>query len=377
MYLRWKLFHAISKATSKLYMYSYKIPSDNELTEKTLRMFETTVHDTIHFDDDIFNTCRGPNRRYHIEHINLYRMMMDRFRIAYVKLFRRDFARMVVEDPRMRKLVHNNLEGLRSIYEDELLRDFCEVVHLRRVLGITGFNMNYKEELTELRNRIAMLSTEQHQAIVRQYQSSGDTVNGGHCPPQVFTLGPDSVRSVNGGHCPPQVFTLGPDAVRPVDVSGTIRCSMTVAELEDCRRIIGPNLVNLISTNTARQVIIDDLLSDQAVPPWCLSILSDYLNFDMYILQDENLIRGNPKNSPLYGGSELHRYVQGPIVGKRNAIVITSYNNSHYELIGRVDIQSDETKSCTVMFNQDEPLIVKLYDNLSETRLRSPEQILK
>jgi hypothetical protein len=336
-------FHAIVKAISPMYMYSYKIPGEHELSEKILRQFENTVNEQIHFEDSIFNIPRISNGKYRIEKINDYRFIMDQFRRLYVQLFRKDFARLIIEDSTMKKLVDDNLQGLRSIYEDELLRDYCEVFHLRKILKISGLNMNYKEELAELRNRILVLPTEYQHKIIDAYRATW---------PSDKNVTHDTVSEV-------------------------MRNSFSKTEIEECRKIIKPDLVNLISSNMARGEIIDDLLSGRYVPPWYLSVLSDYLNFDMYILQGENLIRGDPRRCPLYGGSELHRYIRGTSSqARRNAIVITSCNDNHYELIGRVDIQPDDTKCFTVTFTQNEPLIAKLYQNLLEIRSKSPDQTI-
>lgn len=117
--------------------------------------------------------------------------------------------------------------------------------------------------------------------------------------------------------------------------------------------------------------LISELLSNQAVSPEFLIILSEYLGFDFYLLRDVDLIRGNSKISPLYGGSSLHFRNLGPqdlrsennprkSYPNRNSVVIISYGDMHYELIGRIDML-DDRKELLLVFNQAEPLIRTLY----------------
>ncbi len=127
--------------------------------------------------------------------------------------------------------------------------------------------------------------------------------------------------------------------------------------------------------------LIQELLSGEAVQPDFLVILSEYTNFDFYLLRDTDLIHGNLKNVPLYGGQQLHEPILGPqdlrpendprkSLPNRAAIVIISFNDNHYELVGRVDTNPEGKKEFNVRFDQTEPLVRTLYIMLRTLRTR-------
>lgn len=131
----------------------------------------------------------------------------------------------------------------------------------------------------------------------------------------------------------------------------------------------------------AKEILIKELLSGNAVQPDFMVLLSDYLNVDIYLLRDKDLLDPNPKNNPLYGGEQLHAAVRGPADMRkvqtaepnRTAIVIISHGDGHYEIVGRVDqIITDQkvTRANTTNFVQEEPLIRRLYDILKNSENR-------
>ena len=127
----------------------------------------------------------------------------------------------------------------------------------------------------------------------------------------------------------------------------------------------------------AKQLLIEELLSGEAVEPDFLLLISDYLNVDIYLLRDRDLINPDPKNTPLYGGSSIHETVHGPSDMRttrepdRNAIVIISKGDNHYELVGRVDqtiTDQKTTRTTELKFTQTEPLIRRLFEMLKIAR---------
>lgn len=127
--------------------------------------------------------------------------------------------------------------------------------------------------------------------------------------------------------------------------------------------------------------IIEDLISDTYLPPDILIILSEICNFDFYLLRDVNLTDLNPKNLPLYGGRHVHANVLGPQdlrpesdpnkwLPNRLAIIIVSFNDFHYELIGRLDTNILGQRSIVLAFDQTEPIIRTLYLMLLDLRSR-------
>jgi hypothetical protein len=127
-----------------------------------------------------------------------------------------------------------------------------------------------------------------------------------------------------------------------------------------------------------------ELLSGNAVQPDFMLLLSDYVNIDIYLLRDADLINPNPRNSPLYSGASLHAAVHGPVdmrpendiyaeLPNRRAIVIISIDDFHYEIVARVDeSEGQEPRNRQIHPNMDheEPLIRRLYEML--VYLRSP-----
>jgi len=133
------------------------------------------------------------------------------------------------------------------------------------------------------------------------------------------------------------------------------------------------------------QIFLDlsrELLSGGDVQPDFLVLLSEYTNFDFYLLRDIDLRQGNPKVVPLYGGEKLNNFTLGPqdmrpandpkkTFPNRPAIVIISISDNHYELVGRVDVSPDGRRDFKVNFDQAEPLVRTLYLMLSHLKSRS------
>ena len=139
-----------------------------------------------------------------------------------------------------------------------------------------------------------------------------------------------------------------------------------------------PQIFEEATQRTYRE-LIRELLSGQAVQPDFLVILSEYTGFDFYLLRDIDLMEGNPQNVPLYGGQQFNTSILGPQdmrpnsdprkdLPNRNAIVIISSNDFHYELVGRVDSSPDRQREFKVNFDQAEPIIRTLYAMLRALR---------
>lgn len=144
-----------------------------------------------------------------------------------------------------------------------------------------------------------------------------------------------------------------------------------------------PQITEQASQKTFRN-LIRELLSGEAVSPDFLVLLSEYTNFDFYLLRDVDLMNNDfrKKRVPLYGGDKLHRFVLGPqdmrplhdpqkSSPNRPAIIIISITDNHYELIGRVDIDSEGKRDFKVNFDQAEPIIRTLYMMLLHLRQES------
>lgn len=114
--------------------------------------------------------------------------------------------------------------------------------------------------------------------------------------------------------------------------------------------------------------LIEELLSDGPVTPTLMLIISEKLNVDIYLLRDKDLAGIGSATNPLYGGRSLHETILGPM-SERNAVVLISVNDAHYEVVGKVT----ETKTLagiglifTTVFDQDEPIVKRLYEMLDK-----------
>jgi len=118
-----------------------------------------------------------------------------------------------------------------------------------------------------------------------------------------------------------------------------------------------------------KEQLAQELLSEDAVQPDFMLILSDYVGVDIYLLREQDLANPNPRVTPLYGGSSLHMAVQGP--RNRRSIVLIGINDYHYEVVARVD--QNETNLGILRYihpnmGEEEPLIRQLYQMLTDIR---------
>lgn len=129
-----------------------------------------------------------------------------------------------------------------------------------------------------------------------------------------------------------------------------------------------------IGARTVENDLIYELQSGGPVRTDLLLLLSEYNDFDFYLLRDIDLINGDLNVSPLYGGKQLHASVLGPqdlrletdlrkSFPNRPAIIIISFNDNHYELIGRLDFNADG-RDISFKFDQTEPIVRLLYSIL-------------
>jgi hypothetical protein len=116
-----------------------------------------------------------------------------------------------------------------------------------------------------------------------------------------------------------------------------------------------------------------ELRSLQAVQPDFILLLSDYINYDIYLLRDRDL-NSNTGTSPLYGGASIHAPVLGPADMRplndpnknkpnRSAIVIIAIGDVHYEIIVKTN-----GHIVNPVFEWDEPIIRTLYNFLLNLR---------
>ena len=157
------------------------------------------------------------------------------------------------------------------------------------------------------------------------------------------------------------------------NLAGTIEMEMEMSLTDDAQY----EALEITKNN-----LIHDLLSGDAIKPDIMLILSDQIDVDIYLLRDIDLIRSDCKTNPLYGSGSLHKNIKGPINMRaqddiyindpeRNAIVIISSGDFHYELIGRVDSSSENDKTVRYVhtsFQNDEPLIRSLYEYVVKGR---------
>lgn len=163
----------------------------------------------------------------------------------------------------------------------------------------------------------------------------------------------------------------------------------SVAESKEIEEIIKTRFSGAVSMyeeqstggKTALELVKDEfvqeLLSGGAVRPNLIPLLSEAFDVDIYLLRDRDLESAKSTNSPLYGGQILHETIKGPR-SNRMAIVLISVDDAHYEIVGRVT----ETKTSTgveltvrTIFSQDEPVVKRLHEMLTERRLKESSQL--
>jgi len=130
------------------------------------------------------------------------------------------------------------------------------------------------------------------------------------------------------------------------------------------------NNPNQTSFELVKEQLITELNSAKYVKPDLLLLFSEYFSVDIYLLRDKHLIEEESKSCPLFGGSSIHEAVLGTD-SSRSAIVIISQGDNHYEIVGRVDQTTTEQKvvrTNETRFNQDEPLIRRLFGILKSLR---------
>jgi len=119
--------------------------------------------------------------------------------------------------------------------------------------------------------------------------------------------------------------------------------------------------------------MIDELNSLKEVRPDYAIIILEILDIDMYLVYDKGMNSKNPKEL-LYGGSALHYNTRGPKnmrlptsihYGKqdRQAIVLLTVNDNHYELIGK-EIMENGKRKVIFKFDNNEPIIKRLYNEI-------------
>lgn len=167
-------------------------------------------------------------------------------------------------------------------------------------------------------------------------------------------------------------------------LSGSIdlRIDTLIAQARKIGQILTRGQVQEQAFQDVTRKLAQELLSGNAVQPDFMLLLSDYINIDIYLLRDTDLIDTDPTRTPLYSGSSLHEAIHGPAdmrptnsiysgLSNRCAIVIISIDDFHYEIVARVDQDSHESiplHSIHPNMTQDEPLIRRLYEMLINLR---------
>lgn len=141
-----------------------------------------------------------------------------------------------------------------------------------------------------------------------------------------------------------------------------------------------PNLPFEQAQTQAFQIVLrelaQELLSGNAVQPDFMTLLSDQVDVDIYLIQNEHLINADyPDTTTVLYGRSLHDTVHGPsdlrdkndIYARepnRTAIVIIAIDDIHYEIVARVD----ENGGIQTKMTEEEPLIRRLYEILKSVR---------
>lgn len=126
--------------------------------------------------------------------------------------------------------------------------------------------------------------------------------------------------------------------------------------------------------------IAQELLCGNPVKPDFILLISDYIDVDIYLLRDLDLVEANPRTTPIYGGASLHESVHGPSdmrphndryqrLPDRQSMVIISIDDTHYDLVVLVH-KSENSSICKISptLSSDEPIIRKLYEMLFQLR---------
>lgn len=122
-------FHAVAKGLSEIYQLTYRI--HNNISESTLRKFESSINNVITFPSTLFTTVRSHN----LEQVytfaqpygqNAFNNLMSQYRLAYVRMLRQDFAYQVLHEERMQLLVRKRLHGSIELQEQAIDADAKE-----------------------------------------------------------------------------------------------------------------------------------------------------------------------------------------------------------------------------------------------------------
>ena len=161
-------------------------------------------------------------------------------------------------------------------------------------------------------------------------------------------------------------------------LSGSIDLNVDILLAESLER--GQNIpIEQIQTMAFQKVLRDlaeELLSGNSVQPDFMTLLSDQIGIDIYLIRDRQLTDATlpDTTTPLYGRA-LHDTVHGPAdlrdtddiyygEPNRNSIVIIAVDDIHYEIIARID----EGGEIQTKMNEEEPLIRRLYTMLKTVR---------
>lgn len=308
-------FHAVAKAISEIYQLSYR--RFTEITEATLQRFEQSSGGEISFPNNLFNIPRSndPNTRYTFTD----KIAVDAF--------------------------HNLMENFRRIYVRLLRQDFANNI------------MNNERMQAIVKNRLAgSIELQVDSIISKEFR-------------RLIRLGNPMISK--------------DEMTRQLGNYLSGRKELYLNRLINLAAELGQNITESQIENRAFQEVknqlVQELLSGNAVQPDFMLLLSDFVDVDIYLLRDADLINPDPRNNPLYSGASLHAAVHGPAdmrppgdvyegFPNRRAIVIISVDDYHYEIVARVNKLINGNNEIHPNMDQEEPLIRRLYEMLVNIR---------
>lgn len=309
-------FHAIAKGTSEIYQLSYR--RFTEIKEATLKEFEHSSAGGIIFQNNLFNIPRSNNPNTVYTFVDA--TAANAFRIL-MENFRRIYVRLIRQD--FANTILNN-ERMQSIIRYRLAGSIQSTI-----------STIVSNEFTRLiRYQNPMISEDEITYQLGNYLSGREE------------------------------FHLG----RLINLANQLNQNISEAQIQN------------LAFQEVKNRLVQELLSGNAVQPDFMLLLSDFIDIDIYLLRDADLINSDPRNNPLYSGASLHAAVHGPVdmrpqgdiyqgLPNRRAIVIISVDDFHYEIVARVDTINNVTNEIHSNMDQEEPLIRRLYEMLANLRL--------
>jgi hypothetical protein len=165
-------------------------------------------------------------------------------------------------------------------------------------------------------------------------------------------------------------------------LSGSIDLNIDtlLAQAAERGQILSLEQAQILAFQNVLRDLAQELLSGNAVQPDFMTLLSDQVDVDIYLIRDEHLTNSSLPDAitPLYGRA-LHDTVHGPsdlrdkndIYARepnRTSIVIIAVGDIHYEIIARVDESNEMERDIQTKMTAEEPLIKRLYEMLKTVR---------